>query len=447
MRLNQFYKYIAVFLIAFSLAILFIWLDVGANNLEGDAAIYFRIAKNIVSGNGFSDKGIAPFTPTMVREPLYPLFLAVIFYLFSGSIFAVQLIQALLYGLTCILTYKIISYCGLEDKFSFRASLAIALFPTLANYCAYIFTEVLFTFLLALTILFLIKALKSNSNGLYFAAGSILAVASLCKAVLLFYVFFSVLLISVNYPHELKSKFIITALKRSLLLLAGFTLAVSPWITRNYLIFGKAGISLRGFNSLYARASKLELTNKELKMYALYCVSEEMANKFYPGYNLNSVSSGYFYLPLLEKEEEARRLGISQEDTDSLLKKESVSLIKEHPWRFVVFGIFEIVKLNSFSQVVFLNTDKAAVMFNKTVFLSALRGALKLLGFLIFILALLGPIFAYRLKYVWSVLFSVILYFNFIYFFFDSVGRYAAPIIPYYIFFAALVFRGKKCAE
>ncbi len=447
MQLNQRSKHLIIILVAFCLALLFIYLDTDAVRLEGDAAIYTRIAKNIASGNGFSDRALAPFTPTMSREPVYPLFLVSIFYLFSGSLFAAQLMQALLYAFTCILAYKIISYSGLGDKFSFRVSLVIAVFPTLANYCAYIFTEVLFTFLLALTILFLIKALKSDSKGRYFVAGAVLAAACLCKAVLLFYAFFAVLLIAVNYFKKLKSKFILTALKRSALFLIGFILVISPWAARNYFVFGKFGISLRGFDSLYARAYKVNLNSKELKMYTAYCVSEQMANKIYPGNNLASISSGYFYRSVLRKQAEARRLGMSAEDFDSLLRKESLSLIKAHPARFLALGVFEIVKLNSFSQVLFLNTDKANAVFHNSLFLSGLRGVLKLLGFLIFILAAIGVVLTYRLRNEWAVLFSVILYFNLIYFFFDSVGRYAAPIIPYYIFFAALVFRGKKCAE
>ena len=50
---------------------------------DDDPGQYDTIGWNIAQGNGFSLARSGPFTPTMLREPLYPYFLGVIYKIFG----------------------------------------------------------------------------------------------------------------------------------------------------------------------------------------------------------------------------------------------------------------------------------------------------------------------------------------------------------------------------
>ena len=431
-------KYLIIFIVAFLMAIVFICLDRDAKKIEADSAIYYTIADNIVSGHGFSDKIVSPYLPTMAREPVYPLFLSGVFYLFGRNILAVQLLQALIYALTCMLIFKIASMLLSKGKLQFRVSMAIALLPVIPSYAPYLLTEVLFTFLLALCVFCLINILKQDKLKWYFFSGIMLGIATLCKAVLMFLFVFLLALTWVHFYRKYKKIISVRSVKACILLLFGYALVVTPWMTRNQLLLDKPSITLRGFNSMYVRAVKVNLSKHELRMYGIYCLSEYLAGKLYPGYNLTSTAGGYFYKPLLQKIKEYSNKGLSQEEADSMFKKEALGLIRSHPVKFVGMGFFEVVKLNSFFHILLLNQEKIKEAIPNKYILPAVRGFLKFLGFFIVIVAFMGMFSLHRFGPEWMILFCVLIYFNMVHFFLDAVGRYAVPIVPYYLLFFAL---------
>ncbi|HAZ10416.1 MAG TPA: hypothetical protein DCY56_04845 [Candidatus Omnitrophica bacterium] len=435
-------KYLIIFVVSILIAFIFIYLDRDARKIKADAIIYYTIAENIVSGHSFSDKINPPYSPTMSREPVYPLFLSVLFYLFNKNILAVQFAQALIYALTCLVMLKVVSMLLSEAKYQFIISMIIALFPVIPSYVPYMFTEVLFTFLLALCVFSIIKGLKQDGLKWYFISGMLIGIATLCRAILILLPVFLLVLMCVHFYKKYKRIITPELFKASVLLLFGFALVVMPWMARNYLLFNKPSIALRGFSSMYTRAVKVNLSKDELKMYGIYCFSEYLAGKVYPQHYLVSNAGGYFYKPALQKIKEYSDKGISQEKADDMFKKEVLELVRNHPIKFTAMGFFEIVKLNSFSQVLFVNQKSMEDAILNTYILFAIRGFLKLLGFFIVIVAFAGMISVHKLRHEWMVLFCVIMYFNTIHFFLDSVGRYVVPIIPYYILFCIVQLRG-----
>ncbi len=436
-------KYLIIFVVSILIALIFIYLDRDARKIEADAIIYYTIAENIISGHGFSDKISQPYLPTMSREPIYPLFLSGIFYLFNKNILAVQLAQALIYALTCMIMLKIVSMLLGESKLRFIIPIVMALFPVIPSYTPYLFTEVLFTFLLALCVFSLINSLKQDSLKWYFISGILIGVAVLCKAILMLFYIFLLAAMFVYFYKKYKRIISSRLIKVSILLLFGYALVIMPWVARNYLVLGKPSITLRGYSSMYTRAVKVNLNKDELKMYGIYCFSEYLAGRLYPGYNLTSTAGGYFYKPALEKIKEYSDKGVSQEKADGMLKKEVSSLVRNQPVKFAAMGFFEIVKFNSFCQILLLNQKSLEGAITNKYILPAIRGFLKLLGFFIVITAFVGMFSKYKPRCEWIILFCVIIYFNMAYFFLDSVGRYAVPIIPYYIFFCMLWLKGK----
>jgi len=428
--------YGSIFIAACLISVVFIVFDSDGREIKGDAIIYYRITDKILNGHGFSDAESSPdiIRPTMSREPVYPFFLSFLLFLFKKNILLIQITQALIYALTCLVIFKIYYMC-FDKKIAFIGAIVFALFPTIPSYTPYLLTEVLFTFLLAVSILGLMNAFKYDSLRWFFYTGLTIGAATLCRAVLMLFFIFIILAIFLYYFRKDKKILNPKVLKASIILLLGYFLIVTPWILRNYAIFGKPSITLRGYSTTYTRAVKVNLSGKELKMYTAYCFSEYLASKLYPDHNFSSTSKGYFYQPAASRYKEFSALGLSSEEQDRKFKEETLFLIHSHPVKFIGMGFFEFFKFNSFSQVLLLNDKKLEKSFNDNYFLPVLRGFLKLLGIIMALFSFYIIISRLRFIYNWLPIACVIFYFNSVHFFLDSTGRYALPIIPYYFFF------------
>jgi len=332
------------------------------------------------------------------------------------------------------MVFKIYRIC-FEEKAAFIGSMLFAFFPTIPSYVPYLFTEVLFTFLLVLAVLALMKAFKYDRLYGFFYAGLWIGIATLCRATLMFFFVFAAFVVLLQYYKKDKKVLSPRALQAVFLLLLGYFLIVTPWILRNEIVFKKPSITLRGYSTVYTRAVKVNLRGEELKMYAAYSFSEYLASKLYPGHNLSSTAEGYFYQPADSKNKEYAALGLSPEESDNRFKEETLFLVHSHPVKFIGMGFFELIKFNSFSQVLLLNDKKLEKAFNENYFLPILRGVLKFLGLIIAMFSLLIILSIRRYDYNWLPALFVLLYFNSVHFFLDSIGRYALPIIPYYFFF------------
>src|SRR6478672_4950149 len=76
-----------------------------ANDAPGDGVVYARMATNLLEHGVFSDDEEEPITPTMIRTPGYPIFLAGVYYLFGeGNNTAVRILQAVVDTSTCVLS-------------------------------------------------------------------------------------------------------------------------------------------------------------------------------------------------------------------------------------------------------------------------------------------------------------------------------------------------------
>ncbi len=73
-----------------------------ASDCSGDGPIYRQIAVNLIEGHGYSMETEAPYKPTLIRMPGYPLMLAGIFTLFGkDATTAVHVVQAVADTATC----------------------------------------------------------------------------------------------------------------------------------------------------------------------------------------------------------------------------------------------------------------------------------------------------------------------------------------------------------
>src|ERR1700730_12572249 len=81
------------------------------NDLPDDAKTYARLARNVLEQHVYSDETEAPYDPSLIRVPGYPLLLASIYSVFGHtSNGAVRFLQALIDTASCALVALLAFY-------------------------------------------------------------------------------------------------------------------------------------------------------------------------------------------------------------------------------------------------------------------------------------------------------------------------------------------------
>lgn len=277
--------------------------------LGGDSGNYDNIAVNLLAGRGYSmDLGTGK--PTSFWVPLYPVFLASIYAIFGiKNHFMVRFIQSIMSALLSV----IIFYIG---KIAFNKKIGLLAGAMLVFYQPYIFyscfggpafimSENLFTFLLALTILFMIKNLfVSLSLKNTIITGSLMGIIILTRAVFVpFPLFLLPLLMYKNkYPFLL-------ALKKILPLFIVIALIILPWTVRNAIVHKafvplstEGGFALFSANNPLAFGGGLtypEGTLSQVEREQLEKMSEAQRDKMLAGYARGFLFKNYKKIPEL----------------------------------------------------------------------------------------------------------------------------------------------------
>ncbi len=198
-----------------------------------DSREYLSLGRSLLEGKGYSitnfyEPGSESFNqeiPSRMRQPLYPLFLIPFYWLPGQSILFLQIVQLIINFLTFLLLLK----CSKEvfgTKVWTWTPVLIALYYPLWISSAYVLTEVLFTFLISISIYFLIKSVKSNNKILFILTGLSVGATFLTRPIALLVV--GVILFSLIMYYGFWS-----GLKFWGFLLIGFLLVTSPWVIRN----------------------------------------------------------------------------------------------------------------------------------------------------------------------------------------------------------------------
>lgn len=231
------------------LAVAWMWAPTPA----ADAADYERLAVGILEGNGYvTTEG----EPTSWRPPLYPAFLASVYAATGESRAAARTAQALLGTATVGMTMVIAGTVAGPGVALFAGALA-ALDPAGAFAVSRLLSEVLFTFLLVSSVLFLQRAVGEENHRRTLlaaaAAGAALGLATLTRSVLIFYP----LLAAAAWLSARQRSGGPLGFRRSvavpLALLAGFALVLAPWSVRNWKVHGEfVPVATQGGITLYA---------------------------------------------------------------------------------------------------------------------------------------------------------------------------------------------------
>src|SRR5260221_6763090 len=124
----------------------------GPNDGPDDGRTYAQIARNLLEQHVYSHETEAPYDPSLIRLPGYPLFLASIYTVFGHTNNgAVRVVQALIDTGTCALVALLAFYWQPDEKRKRATAIAAlalaAVCPFTAIYAATILTEVPTTFL------------------------------------------------------------------------------------------------------------------------------------------------------------------------------------------------------------------------------------------------------------------------------------------------------------
>src|SRR5438128_12002408 len=123
------------------------------NDSPDDGLGYAQIARNVLEHHVYSHATEAPFTPSFVRLPGYPLFLAGVYSLFGhANNSAVRIAQALIDAGTCALVAWLAFLWQPDERRKITTAIAAlalaAVNPFTTIYAALILTEVPATFLI-----------------------------------------------------------------------------------------------------------------------------------------------------------------------------------------------------------------------------------------------------------------------------------------------------------
>lgn len=198
---------------------------------QDDALAYDRLAIDLLSGKGYVGEDDLP---TSLRPPAYSFVLSVIYFIFGHSYLAVRIFQAFLGTLTVFLFYLIGRDIHSETTGVMAAFFAAA-YPSYIILTKLLFSETLFTFLLALSVYLFLKMRKALFASTAVLLGITLGILSLTRssALLLPFIYTTLLLLLV--PRD--------KIKRALyfagLVLLFYVITLSPWIYRNNVIHAR----------------------------------------------------------------------------------------------------------------------------------------------------------------------------------------------------------------
>lgn len=154
--------------------------------VRGDALDYVSYAVNLVLHHTFSvASGTAPPAPDSYRDPGYPLFLAPFIALIADPglrYWMLQLAQASLGALT-VTAYLLLARRWLTRPWLIVTAVLLAIWPHSLTMPAYLVSETLFGFLVAVGLWLVTSALRSGDLRMTAAGGTVFGLAGLTNAV------------------------------------------------------------------------------------------------------------------------------------------------------------------------------------------------------------------------------------------------------------------------
>jgi 4-amino-4-deoxy-L-arabinose transferase-like glycosyltransferase len=246
-----------IILLGFGIRIVFFislqpWkLDVIVNSIiVQDAVEYHQLAVSLLTDHSFENFDA-------LRTPVYPMFVALIYKLSGFSIPVVLMIQILLNLISIWLTYKIAELI-FSKKIALLSAFLFSINIHQALYAVTLCSDTFFIFLFLISTLYLCKWIKEKKLRFLIISSVMLGVSTLERPVSFLFPFIVVLLILFL---DVKPKQKLICASQFCLV---FLITISPWLLRNYSVFGEAKLTTQtGNNLLFCNVSATEAYKTE----------------------------------------------------------------------------------------------------------------------------------------------------------------------------------------
>lgn len=242
---------IIIFLVALAVRIAFLGLSLQVHNWDLVGTVqgadgYFTVSQNIINGHGFSDSSGPPYPPYSFRPPLYHYFIAWSYWLLGGYGGVVAL-QILIASLLPVIAMLIMRYM-FSRTIAVWTGFILALEPVSILFSTIFYSETFFMFLFFLSMLYLFSYFKERKPLNLIFSACFLGFATLTRPTA---EYLPILIIGVLI-FEARKNFSRETFVHTILYGMSFLLILSPWLYRNYSIFGEAVLSPQIGVNLYA---------------------------------------------------------------------------------------------------------------------------------------------------------------------------------------------------
>lgn len=286
------------------------------DGIDWHAFEFGRIAKNIISGAGFSYDfyGRYPNAATAWMAPFYPYLLAAYHFLMGENLLGMAIIQSVVGGIVCWVI-GVIGVALSSNVVGIVAAGIFALYPEAIFYPQRFVSEPWLLLWMVLVVLCGVKYIKSEKQRFVIVAGILCGLASLTKTSAMVWPLGLVLWIL------LRKKFSRKIMIDSMLIIVLTGLVILPWTIRNYTALG-AFIPVRtNFWFNVWRGNNPYATGTPRNF------NKEGIERTMPGEYLETVDSQ------LTKNEVQR---------ESVYRKLALQYIKENPLRFIRVSLIRI---------------------------------------------------------------------------------------------------------
>lgn len=338
------------------------------------------------------------------RPPGYPMFLASIYLVFGHNYQAVRIIQAILDSLTCL----IIFYLGsrvFNVSIGYISSICYAFYYPVIIYTGLLYTESLFTLILAISMLFLFFAIENDRVKYWIGSGVFFGLATLVSSRSMYLPLF---IFGGLFWKTLSVK---KTLRRVGIIVLCMLVLFSPWTLRNYL-------TTRRF---------ILLESYGQNMTALWLATNPYGAM---DWNMTKEPLKSRFGNLTEEE----RVKIFQEEAWKNLKRYPLTYLKNSIKRFFVLWISSHSNRISGFEKSFYSSwkDKDWDVFLLKLFLLSINTIFVIFGFL-------GLWFSRdKWKQTCLAIILPIFYFSIIATFYVSGPRLQVPMVPYMMIFAVV---------
>jgi len=209
-----------------------------ADSLNADPDAYRRIAENLRQTGVYGSTS----SPTAFRPPLYPVLLAGLAVNGEVAPSAVGGLHVLCGVATVMLTF-LLAYQRQLGRWAFVAAALVAIDPILLNQSTLVMTETLATLIAAAGLLALSWWSARPSFSRAVLAGVVFGLACLCRPTFIPWLGLAALVMVLLQRKQAKEMvWLESSLRKSIgfsiAFLLSATLVVSPWVVRNYYVFG-----------------------------------------------------------------------------------------------------------------------------------------------------------------------------------------------------------------